>query len=86
MRELGWDPLKKGKATPPVFLPGRSHGEGSLVGYSPQSHKRVDSVTKQQQQKMAGKNKKTENPKSYQHHSKHITTVIVSSKDLVLCH
>ena len=36
----------------PVFLPGKSHGQRSLVGYSPWSHKivRHDLVTKQQQQ------------------------------------
>ena len=35
----------------PVFLPGESHGQRSLVGYSPWGHKRVrhDLVTKQQQ-------------------------------------
>ena len=38
--------------TTQIFLPGKSHGQGSLVGYSPWGHKRVrrDSVTKQQQQ------------------------------------
>ena len=25
----------------PIFLPGKSHGERSLVGYSPQDHERV---------------------------------------------
>ena len=37
----------------PVFLPGKSHGQRSLVGYSPRSHRRVghDLVTKQRQQK-----------------------------------
>ena len=25
----------------PLFLPGKSHGQGSLVGYSPRGHKRV---------------------------------------------
>ena len=36
-----WQPI-------PVFLPGKSHGQKSLVGYSPWSHKRVghDLVTK----------------------------------------
>ena len=29
------DPLEEGMATTPVFLPGESHGQGSLVGYSP---------------------------------------------------
>ena len=34
----------------PVFLPGKSHGQWSLAGYSPWGHKRViyDWVTKQQ--------------------------------------
>ena len=33
---LGWeDALEKGMATPPVFLPGESHGQRSLAGYSP---------------------------------------------------
>ena len=36
----------------PVFLPGKSHGQKSLVGYSPEGQKRVkhDLVTKQRQQ------------------------------------
>ena len=35
----------------PVFLPEKSHGHGSLAGYSPWGHKRVrrDLATKQQQ-------------------------------------
>ena len=35
----------------PAFLPGKSHGQRSLVGYSPQGHKTVgqDLATKQQQ-------------------------------------
>ena len=33
---LGWeDPLEKGMATTPVFLPGDLQGQRSLVGYSP---------------------------------------------------
>ena len=34
----------------PVFLPGKSHGQRSLVGYSPQDHKRVryDLATRKQ--------------------------------------
>ena len=37
----------------PAFLPGKSHEQRKLVGYSPWGHKRVghDLVTKQQQQK-----------------------------------
>ena len=37
VRSLGWeDPLQEGKWKPTlVFLPGESHGQRSLVGYSP---------------------------------------------------
>ena len=31
-----------------IFLPGESHGQRSLVGYSPKGHKESDLVTKQQ--------------------------------------
>ena len=35
----------------PVFLPGKSHGQRSLAGYSPRGRRvRHDLVTKQQQQ------------------------------------
>ena len=35
VQSLGWeDPLEKEMATTPVFLPGKSHGQKSLVGYS----------------------------------------------------
>ena len=37
---LGWeDPLEKGMATTPVFLPGEPHGQRSLAGYSPRGHR-----------------------------------------------
>ena len=41
----------EGNGNTPVFLPGKSHGQRSLAGYSPCDHKRVrhDLVTKQQQ-------------------------------------
>ena len=32
-------PLEKGIGAHPVFLPGKSHGQRSLAGYSPWSHK-----------------------------------------------
>ena len=36
VQSLGWkDPLEKEMATTPVFLPEESHGQRSLVGYSP---------------------------------------------------
>ena len=42
VRSLGWeDPLEKGLATP-VFLPGKSHGERSLMGYSLWDCKELD--------------------------------------------
>ena len=42
VQSLGWeDPLEKEMATP-VFLPGKSHGERSLVGYSPWGRKELD--------------------------------------------
>ena len=40
---LGWeDPLEKEMATHSVFVPGKSHGPRSLVGYSPWGHKELD--------------------------------------------
>ena len=38
------DPLKKGMATTPVFLPGEFHGQRSLVGYSPCGCKELDTT------------------------------------------
>ena len=35
-------PLEEEMATTPVFLPGESHGQRSLVGYSPWGHKELD--------------------------------------------
>ena len=51
VRSLGWeDPLEKEMATTPVFLPGESHGQRSLVCYSPGVSQRVryDLATSQQ--------------------------------------
>ena len=43
VRSLGQeDPLEKKMATAPVFLPGGSHGQRSLAGYSPRGHKESD--------------------------------------------
>ena len=36
------DPLEKGMATTPVFLPGEFHGQKSLAGYSPWGCKELD--------------------------------------------
>ena len=39
-RSLGWeDPLEKEMTIPPVLLPGKSHGQRSLAGYSPWGHR-----------------------------------------------
>ena len=38
------DPLEKEMATTPIPLPGRSHGPGSPVGYSPWGRKRSDAT------------------------------------------
>ena len=38
------DPLEKEMATHSIFLPGKSHGERSLVGYIPWSRKESDST------------------------------------------
>jgi len=40
----GEDPLEKEMATLPVFLPGESHGQRSLVGYIPWGCKESDTT------------------------------------------
>jgi len=52
MQETQENPLEKKMATTPVFLPGESHGQRSLVGYSPWGRKRVrhNWITKHKQQ------------------------------------
>ena len=43
VQSLGWeDPLEEGMQPTPVFLPGESHGQRSLTGYSPWGHKELD--------------------------------------------
>ena len=45
VQSLGWeDPLEKEMATTPVFLPGKSHGQWNLVGYSPWGCKELDTT------------------------------------------
>ena len=40
---LDWeDPLRREWQPTPVFLPGESYGQKSLVGYSPWGHKELD--------------------------------------------
>ena len=38
------DPWRRAQQPTPVFLPGGSHGKGSLAGYSPQSHTESDTT------------------------------------------
>ena len=45
VRSQGWeDPLEWEMATHSSFLPGKSHGQRSLVGYSAQGHKESDTT------------------------------------------
>ena len=45
VRSLGWeDPLEKEMQPTPVFLPGESHGQRILVGYSPWGRKESDTT------------------------------------------
>ena len=45
VRALGWeDPLEKEMASTPVLLPGKSHGQRSLVGYSLWGRKESDTT------------------------------------------
>ena len=42
---LGWeDPWRREWQPTPVFLPGESYGQRSLVGYSPRGHKESDTT------------------------------------------
>ena len=41
----------------PVFLPGESHGQKSLAGYSPWGHKESDTECTHTQRKFGGENK-----------------------------
>ena len=54
VRSLGWeDPLEKEMQPTPVFLPGESHGQRSLAGYSPRGRKESD--TTEQLHSLSGK-------------------------------
>ena len=41
---VGKIPWRRAWQPPQVFLPGESHGQGSLVGYSPRGHKEWDTT------------------------------------------
>ena len=45
VRSLGWeDPLEEGVEPTPVLLPGESHGQRNLTGYSLWGHKESDTT------------------------------------------
>ena len=45
VQSLGWgDPLEEEMATHSSFLPGKSHGQRSLLGYSPRGHKELNPI------------------------------------------
>ena len=53
VRSLGQeDPPEEEMTATPVFLPGKSHGQESLAGYSPQGHKELD-MTEHAQRRMS---------------------------------
>jgi len=41
VQSLYWEDPREWQTTP-VFLPGKSHGQRSLAGYSPWGHKELD--------------------------------------------
>ena len=43
-RRPGFDPWRRKWQPTPVFLPGKSHGQRILVGYSPWGHKELDTT------------------------------------------
>ena len=54
---LGWeDPLEKEMATCSSILPGKSHGQRSLAGYSPWVHKEWDTTWQLNNNETTGKN------------------------------
>ena len=44
LQRAGEDPLEKEMTTHSSILPGKSHGQRSLVGYSPWGHKESDTT------------------------------------------
>ena len=59
---MGWeDPLEERWQPTPVFLPGISHGQRSLVGYSPWGRKESDTteqlITPQERMKWLGQSR-----------------------------
>ena len=45
VQSLGWeDPWRRERLPTPIFLPGESHGQRNLVGYSPWSREELDMI------------------------------------------
>ena len=60
IQSLGWeDPWRREWQPIPIFLPGESHGERSLVGYSPWGHKESDKAEVTQHTHIMGKDMAT---------------------------
>ena len=50
VQSLGWEDLLEKEMATPEFLPGKSHGQRSLLAYIPWAHNsQIHLVTKQQQ-------------------------------------
>ena len=62
--EVGKSPRRRKWHPTPVFLPGKSHGWRSLVGYSPCGHKRVghNLATRQQKLTRTGRSRRRSSP------------------------
>ena len=54
------DPLEEGMVTHSIFLPGKSHGQRSLVGYSPKGHQESDTANWMKQHALYGTGSSTE--------------------------
>ena len=59
------DPLEKGWQPTPVFLPGESHGQRSLAGYSPWGCKELN-MTEQLRLTQTGRENETSRPEKGQ--------------------
>ena len=58
---VGMIPWRRAWQPTPVFLPGESHGQRSLVGYSPHGHKELDITEVTEQTNKASLSSKTPN-------------------------
>ena len=73
------DPLEKGMATTPVFLPEKSHGQRSLVGHSPWGCKEADMTDR------LTLSKKNANSKRYMPPSVHSSMIYNSQRKQPKC-